>query len=551
MYRNVIAGCVVLAAASGVAQNLTEKIDVSLVNVDVTVASHGAPARGLTRDDFEVLEDGVPQTITHFYAIENAREKSGAAAPPAVAAVTPAAEPAQPVDERFRRKVMVIIDNRHLSHHNRDAALRKLEQFIDAHFDSGAYDWSIAMIGESAHMLLPLTADKATIHAALAEIRNVVAGRAIRDTYHIENRIAPLTSDMLTGETMGPASGGAAALNGLIEQSNRFQSAADAGTTYMAIREMARSFANAPGRKIILLLTGPFADDANALTSVDPSLSARYSASISSLRDQLVREANVSNVSVSVVNVEGLAPGNAGADMGHLDYDAGRFDSIQPATNNSASSGGSLFWIARQTGGNSYPGNFIDRSLQDFDVTSANFYSLAYRPNHGDDRKYHRITVRLKKPGNYQLTYRNGYSSIPVELQLERVMTSATAAEMQPSSIPLEVTTGAAAAGDVKGAVLVPFRAAVPAKDLQFLPAAEGSVASVDVFLSIFNDSGRLIRTFRTVRQAHAQPGTEGEGNFIETRSLRLRKGVPYRVIVAVHDQVSDAIGITSKTVRF
>ena len=37
------------------AQSLAEKIEVSLVSVDVTVTSHGAPARGLSRDDFEAL----------------------------------------------------------------------------------------------------------------------------------------------------------------------------------------------------------------------------------------------------------------------------------------------------------------------------------------------------------------------------------------------------------------------------------------------------------------------------------------------------------------
>jgi len=544
----VITTATLLAAASVHAQQLVEKVDVNLVNVDVTVTAKGHSVRGLTRDDFEVREDGVPQTITHFYAIENAREKSAAIAPAAVAANT--ARPQQS-DERFRRKVLVIIDNRHMSRHNRDVALGKLGQFIDAHFDSGAYDWSIAMVGERAHLLLPLTSDKNRIHGALAEIRNAVAGRGIRDAYQIENRIAPLTRDLTGGEPIGRGFGRAAGLNGLIQQSNRFQSAADAGTTYLAIREVARSFANTPGRKIILLMTGAFADSEDALVSVDPSLSARYSAGISTLREQLVRETNASNVSVSVVNVEGLTPGNAGADIGHLDYDAGRFDSNQPAPDGSGSSAGSLYWLARQTGGQSYNGNFVDRSLRDFDVDSSNFYSLAYRPNHGDDRGYHRITVQLKKPGRYRLTYRNGYSSIPIELQLERAMTSPMAVTMQPSSIALKLTAGDPAADDVTGAVIVPIQAAMAAKELQFLPAADGSVARVDLFVSIFNDSGQLIRTFRTVREAHAQPGTEGEGDFIESRSLRLRKGFPYRVVVAVHDQVSDAIGITSHDVRF
>jgi Ca-activated chloride channel homolog len=45
----------------------TFKVDVKLVNVFVTVTDdHGAPVGGLTKDNFQLLEDGVPQTISVF-----------------------------------------------------------------------------------------------------------------------------------------------------------------------------------------------------------------------------------------------------------------------------------------------------------------------------------------------------------------------------------------------------------------------------------------------------------------------------------------------------
>jgi hypothetical protein len=89
MRKSLILLFTVAAANSLPAQSLTEKIDVSLVNVDVTVTSHGAPARGLMADDFQVLEDGVPQKITHFYAIENTRDTPAVSpAPNALAIAT-------------------------------------------------------------------------------------------------------------------------------------------------------------------------------------------------------------------------------------------------------------------------------------------------------------------------------------------------------------------------------------------------------------------------------------------------------------------------------
>ena len=70
MRSSIILLLTIAAATSLSAQSLTEKIDVSLVNVDVTVTSHGAAARGLTRDDFQVFEDGVARPISNFYSVE-------------------------------------------------------------------------------------------------------------------------------------------------------------------------------------------------------------------------------------------------------------------------------------------------------------------------------------------------------------------------------------------------------------------------------------------------------------------------------------------------
>jgi VWFA-related protein len=549
MRKPLIVSLMIATATSLFAQSLTEKINVSLVNVDVTVTSHGAPARGLTRDDFEVLEDGVAQNVTHFYAIENAQEKT--ARLPEIGA-TPSTPPSPP-DERFRRKVLVIIDNRHMSIHNRDVALRNLEKFINESFATGSYDFSIAMIGDGPHMLLPLTSDKERIHGALAQIRDVAAGRAMRDIYNLENRTARIVEAVgsSSGRVGSVGSNRNPSLDSLVEQSDRMQSSIDAKTTYEGILEIARSFANTSGRKIMLLMTGGFGFEENPLKSSDPALSMQQNAGQTKIRSALVQEANASDVSISVIDTEGLTPTNFGADVRTSDLPQNGFGGATFGAMNSGSSTAGFYWVARETGGQSFTGNFVDKSLRDFDVASSNFYSLAYRPAHGDDGKYHSITVRLKKPGSYKLSYRSGYSSLPVEEQLDRAMHSAMSVEMQPSSIPVDLTTGPVKAGDAAGSVLVPFFAQVSAKELQFVPGSDGSIARVDFFLSVFTESGRLVRTFRAVREARAKNGTESDGNFIESHALRLKKGAPYRVVVAVHDQVSDAVGIRSTTVRF
>src|SRR5438270_12403461 len=121
--RAFLTASILLLAGAASGQDLAEKIDVTLVNVDVTVTSKNHSVHGLTRDDFEVFEDGVPQTITHFYAVESA---------PAVMKVADvvSSAPTAPA-ERFRRRVLVVVDYVHTPQIERNQALQKLEQFID------------------------------------------------------------------------------------------------------------------------------------------------------------------------------------------------------------------------------------------------------------------------------------------------------------------------------------------------------------------------------------------------------------------------------------
>ena len=98
------------------------------------------------------------------------------------------------------------------------------------------------------------------------------------------------------------------------------------------------------------------------------------------------------------------------------------------------------------------------------------------------------------------------------------------------------------------GTATVPIFVKVPAKSLQFIPSGREALAVVEVFISVFNQDGRLIANFATSREAHASTGTEASGDFIEQDSLKLRRSAGYKVVVAVHDQTTDAVGITSTT---
>jgi len=475
-------------------QPLTEKIDVNLVNVDVTVTSHGAPAHGLTADDFVVTEDGKPQTITNFFAVENT---------PSATAAAPA-----PTDERFRRKVLVIVDYVHSNKILRNMALQRLEQFIDDKFTGGQYDWSIAVAGQDMRFVLPLTSDKTRIHDAIQAMRE-------SSTFEPAPGVKPVSLDIRM-PFLNPAE---------VDD--------DAVYTTFSLRALhngTRAFAALEGKKIILFLSeglGGLFEDASVRVLANVSAGAGHAAAVRqliTLRDALVHDANAANLNFYVLDLSGVA---------------------------TIGTKGGMYWLASLTGGAFLPGNSAMASLQKFDDLSSNFYSLAYRPPHPEDGRYHRIKVSLKKPGSYTLQYREGYGAVPFDVRLERTLTSPAAAMLavQSSTIPLSVTTGSPS--NAKGRTLVPLSVSVPLRNLQFIPGSNGSNAQVDFYVSVFED-GKNVGVEHYTTKAHAKGDSPtADGQLTHSATLRLRSGRQHTVVVAIHDQVSDAVAYSSRELTF
>ena len=419
-----------------------EKIEVSVVNVDVTVTDHGKPVAGLTKDDFEVLDDGAPQAITNFYAVNDSEVGQ---------------------DERFRRKVLLVLDRRSISRYEFDRALARFEAYIDSEFHSGEYVWSVASMDSSLRILLPPTSDKKAILNALQDIRH---GQG----YSSETARRVPTSVEMYGVD--------------------------------AVVEAVRAFATTGGKKVLLVLTGHlFETPAGAATS-------RYAYQTTYTRDELIEEANASNVNLYVINPEGAEASDS--------------------TN---------FWITRQTGGQVLSGGKLGNALRQFDTASGNFYSLGFRPAHNGDAKYHHLKVRVRK-GSYALQYRDGYYDLSDYQQMQRSFgsTFGTLWEQEtaiPVSIAFEKTR------DVEGASIVSMKTTVP---------ADQAPGTIDIFISVFDSDGRSVWQVQLTRDASA---AKESGKYNENTEMYFHKDKPYRVVVAVRDRATEAVGVTQQVVKF
>ena len=140
--------------------SIGETIEVAIVNVDVVVTdAKGKRVYGLTRDDFEVLENGKPQTLSHF------AEYRGAATGGTAELDLPAAEkpPAQ------RRTLVIFIEQFKLAKFQVDPFIASMKNLVHTSIRPGD-SVSIVTFDGGAKMRLSPTSDIAAVEKKLDEI---------------------------------------------------------------------------------------------------------------------------------------------------------------------------------------------------------------------------------------------------------------------------------------------------------------------------------------------------------------------------------------------
>jgi len=159
--------CLLLLAADQPKQTTPtylETLDVAISNVDVVVTDkHGKSVSGLTAADFDVRENGQPQTITNFSAYSTSAGTINVRGPEQRPACTP--EPA--VTAPPPRKFVFFLDDMSIHPQSRGKLVADAHRFIETQMRPGDEAMIItpanAMKGE-----LTFTADRAAIDKEIA-----------------------------------------------------------------------------------------------------------------------------------------------------------------------------------------------------------------------------------------------------------------------------------------------------------------------------------------------------------------------------------------------
>ncbi len=173
MKRIVIAAIATLFSVAALAQNAAESIEVRVVNVDVVVRDRaGKPVTGLTKEDFEVFENGQKREITNLYEVHAQAPGTKPAANAPSPAPVPVAAAETPVEIR-PRNLVVFIDNYSLDPFRRDKVVQSLRKFLDTKLQPDDRVM-IVVCTQEIKVVTPFTSDRKAIEDGLEATKKLV-----------------------------------------------------------------------------------------------------------------------------------------------------------------------------------------------------------------------------------------------------------------------------------------------------------------------------------------------------------------------------------------
>jgi VWFA-related protein len=418
----LLAGATWLAAqAPEQSAQPTFRVSVNYVDVDVTVTdAEGRFARDLTRDDFELLEDGRPQKIEAFSLVELPTARSGGVR---------FSGRVVPADVRSNRDVasgrvyLIVLDDLNVSSARTTQVRKNARQFIEQHF--GDHDIA-AVVSTSGRkdVAQEFTSDPARLLAAIdgfigQRLQSAEAQRI--DNYFQAQLLLGLDEKTQTGQdpqneqtVYNPIT-----RNMQFDPSNleREQRAVGVLNT---LRNLAEYLEGVRGRRKALVLFSEGLDYPMA----DVFSSAGGNVIMRATQDALNAAARA-NVNFYTVDPRGLIGMSADLletmNTGGPDYagtdptkPAGTpYSGVQALMAEMRLTQDSLRTLADGTGGfAAVDTNSVTEVFDRIVRTNSQYYLLGYiPPSHPRDGRFHRIEVRVKRPG-LKATARRGYPSL-------------------------------------------------------------------------------------------------------------------------------------------
>jgi VWFA-related protein len=390
----------------------TFRTGINFVRVDVIVSDRaGHPVADLKQTDFEVLEDGKPQTIETFRLV---KVETGAPAETTRTIRSRADEETAAADDNARIFVF-FLDDYHVRLGNSMAARRPMSEFVQNNL--GPRDLVAVMYPLTPIDAVQLTRDHRSVIRAIESFEGRKFNYEPRNS--IEERYALYPAEVVERirrqVTMSALEGLSIKLGALREGRKAIVFISE-GFTAVLPPQLRDPVAAMPGlgnpnRRNPTAGMGNINEDrAEFLGQVDVEAEMR----------EVFNAANRSNTAIYAVDPRGLATG---------EFDISENVEMTRSNNSLRQTQDTLRVLAEETDGRAIVNrNDLAKAMQQIVTDSSAYYLIGYNSTQApQDGKFHEIKVRVKRPGT-QVRARKGYWALTAA--------EATAATAKPKAGP-------------------------------------------------------------------------------------------------------------------
>ncbi len=561
----------------------SEVIDVRIVNIEVVVTDRdGNRVHGLEASDFELLVDGERMPISYFTEIDESVARASA---DSTVSGVPNLDPNTPVGTNF----LVFIDDLFSIRRDRDRVLDGLEEDLRRLHPSDRVA-AVAFDGRTIETLAAWTDSPGRVAEALDRARSRDAyglqrlgeRKVLEDDREAEAILAAVAERGFSGERprteeiIAPpsefedrATTQARAEDARLAQENASQSKDVMGSSLSGLeRRFARrleqqlhrsvlaavasmrSFADQPGRKVMLLLAGGWPRSpalftvaaANESTLNAATAADGYMMSEDQLYGPLVSAANLIGYSLYPVDLAGVSRDFVGDASVSVGPDPGPDDLsvVAGSLNREDMLQGTLELLAHATGGVPMINAERDAALARVVEDTRSYYWLGFEPSRREDDAFHDVEVRLVGHNELRVRTREGYVDISREREVALTVEAALLFGGQPGAQPLEVRFSDPVRGR-RGRMSVPVEVAIPLDEIELLPVGGMWRNELEVRITAMDMNGnRADVSIEKIRIAGPERPRPGQLFYYETE-LRLRRR-EHTYVIAVHDPLTGAV---------
>lgn len=459
------------------AQTFEEKVTVNYIEVPVTVLRDGNPVRGLTKENFDLSEDGRKRAVESFEAIDFAASGT--------------AKSVSPLNPAARRNFLLLFDLSYSNPTTIGRAQQAARSFISRSIGlRDRVSIGVVDVDRGFRFVTAFTTDREMLVSAIADLKNFRTNDPLQISGVSVLEPAPQNA-------AGLGANDSIALENLIDiarQSDRLNESFSRTRVRREVEilsNVARALQRLAGRKHLVLLSEGF--DPRLVTGRDVGETEdqeEESRAISRGEVWKVDSDKRFGSSESMKSIDLMADAFRKADvvLHAVDIQGVR---VQNDVRSGAkfNSNGGLFLLADSTGGTVFRNsNDISAELDRLTRQHEVVYVLGFHAPIARPGQFHDLKVKLVNVSGARVQHRGGYYDPGGESTIERALTTAEVIVNDMAQDAIGVAALAASFPTDGPAAQVPVVLEIDGAGI--VQAAKGGIATTDIFVYAFDDGG-------------------------------------------------------------